>query len=83
MTPQEFCYWLRGFFELAKMSKDAYNLSFTPAQIDAIDKHLASVFTEKIMQPQPLLAPQPWPYMGGGGTGPSHFPPGSGGGVIC
>jgi len=41
MTPQDFAYWLQGFFELS----DTENLS--PSQISAIREHLALVFDKK------------------------------------
>lgn len=44
MTPEAFCYWLQGFFELS----DAETLS--PTQIQAIKNHLGLVF-EHVIDP--------------------------------
>lgn len=50
MSPQEFCYWLKGFFELMDAGpKRAEKLVLTAKQVDMIEKHLKSVFQEKIM----------------------------------
>lgn len=38
MTSRDFCYWLQGFFELAKTS------TLTPDQADLIRRHLSLVF---------------------------------------
>lgn len=42
MTSRDFCYWLQGFFELSNQSR------FNPAQVEAIQKHLALVFKHEI-----------------------------------
>lgn len=41
MTPEAFCYWLRGFFEMT----DAKEL--TPEQVRMVHQHLSLVFEEK------------------------------------
>jgi hypothetical protein len=76
MTEQQFCYWLKGFFELteradAKLSKQSLNSD----QVEMIEKHLRSVFAEKIMQ-QPFFNYDPRQ----GGSGPNSP---IGGGAIC
>jgi hypothetical protein len=40
MTAQEFCYWLQGFFEVAKPNE------ITPEQAKMIEEHLQLVFTK-------------------------------------
>jgi hypothetical protein len=51
MTPEQFTYWLKGFFELtsAGQPKDA-KLVLTAEQVDMISKHLDYVFQPKVMQ---------------------------------
>lgn len=43
MTPQEFCYWLQGFFEIA--SESNAKVTLTQGQVDMIQRHLNLVFT--------------------------------------
>lgn len=43
MTPDQFCYWLRGWFELNSTNPD-YVLDDT---LKMIDEHLSSVFKSK------------------------------------
>jgi hypothetical protein len=86
MTEKEFCYWLKGFFELmAAGPKCPDKLVLTANQVEMIDKHLRSVFAEKIMQ-EPLT----FEYSGTGASGqgggafiPAPFQQGPGGSVIC
>lgn len=40
MTPESFCYWLQGFFELQNPK------TITPEQVAVIKEHLALVFTK-------------------------------------
>lgn len=70
MRAEEFCYWLKGFFELIEAGpKTAEKLSFTKEQTEMIEKHLKSVFQEKIMAPYDI-------QQQGGGTGvPLPQPP--------
>ncbi len=53
MTPENFCYWLRGYFEL-EVEKHPLNmpcvLNLTNEQMLMIKKHLDSVFTPTIMK---------------------------------
>lgn len=44
MTPQEFCYWLQGYFELT--GKEAESLSAT--QVSVMRNHLNLVFKHEI-----------------------------------
>ncbi len=37
MSPQEFCYWLQGLFELGEPAE------LTPKQVDLIERHLDMV----------------------------------------
>jgi hypothetical protein len=66
MTPEQFCYWLQGFFEISGAEK------IDARQTKEIKNHLSTVF-EKVtpdvsipfIQPQTYPTPNPWP-----GTGP-------------
>jgi len=50
MSPENFCYWLKGFFELIDVGpKNPDKLVLTADQVEMIEKHLKSVFQEKIM----------------------------------
>ena len=50
MTPENFCYWMKGFFELLEAGpKTPEKLVLTIEQVEMIQKHLKSVFEEKIM----------------------------------
>lgn len=42
MSPENFCYWLRGFYELN--GEDATKYGLTKEQADMICKHLSLVF---------------------------------------
>jgi len=46
MTSREFCYWLQGYFEIAKQSSQPPGL--TTYQTSIIEKHLAMVFKHEI-----------------------------------
>lgn len=59
MTPEQFCYWLRGIFEIqtAGLDKDAKHVpKLTESQIDMIHRHLGSMFEAKIVSPSSALA---------------------------
>jgi hypothetical protein len=45
MTSREFCYWLQGYFEI---SDDDKGTVLGTAQVRAIKRHLAMVFTSDI-----------------------------------
>ena len=47
MKPQEFCYWLQGYFELSNESNLNRN------QIEIIKNHLDLVFYHSIDEPDP------------------------------
>jgi hypothetical protein len=71
MTPEQFCYWLRGFFELEdadNLSESRPRLKLEESRTDMIRKHLQSVFDNKIMSPQ-ITQPVP------GGTGAPYIQP--------
>jgi len=51
MTPREFCYWFRGFFEL-NVHTPKSELGLSASQAEIISKHLNLVFNCKV---QPLL----------------------------
>ena len=40
MTPDQFCYWLRGYFELSGEK------ALTPQQVDMIKKHLDLLYID-------------------------------------
>lgn len=48
MTPENFCYWLQGYFELQEEMKDGRGLGAGQAQ--TIQKHLQLVFTPVMQQ---------------------------------
>lgn len=50
MTSRDFCYWLQGFFEIAKPR------DLSAEDIDLIAKHLALVFKHEI---DPSAGPKP------------------------
>lgn len=43
MTPENFCYWLKGYFEL----KDPSNKSIDAEQVKVIQDHLELVFKKE------------------------------------
>ncbi len=53
MTPENFCYWLRGYFEIHGnkpcLPEPAPRWNLNDSQIDMINEHLRSVFEAKIM----------------------------------
>lgn len=49
MKPQEFCYWLMGYFEIAGGSEP----TLTAEQVKIIKNHLALVFKHSIDTPDP------------------------------
>lgn len=78
MTPEQFCYWLRGIFEIQTAGLDN-NTKFVPklteSQIDMIHRHLESCFHAKIsMQGEPLVGPSPLADLCPMGTFPSIRP---------
>ena len=66
MTPQDFCYWLNGYFDLS----DGQTLS--PRQVEVIKGHLSLVFDkqkpslkdliEKELTPESVLDKMPLPW---------------------
>lgn len=62
MTPEQFCYWLKGYFELLNADPDipaAQKLTLSVEQVAMIHAHLKSVFAEKIMIPPVLPVNDP------------------------
>lgn len=55
MTPEAFCYWLQGWFELN--STIDHRKGATPETLEMIKKHLQSVFTNTIMNPGLTINP--------------------------
>lgn len=51
MTPEQFCYWLRGFTELFPSKDKDWAKNWHPdgEQWNTIQKHLESVFENRIM----------------------------------
>lgn len=47
MTPQDFCYWLQGYFEISN------NVTLTQGQVKQIKKHLKLVFYHHIDPKEP------------------------------
>lgn len=49
MKAAEFCYWLRGYFEIRKAKcTRAIDLSISAEQADTIENHLAMVFAHEL-----------------------------------
>lgn len=61
VSPEQFCYWLRGILEIQTAGLDN-NCKFVPklteSQIMMIDDHLKSVFDNRVMQ-QTTVTPTP------------------------
>lgn len=61
MTPENFCYWLQGYFEIREASGKDKEL-LTQAQVNMIQEHLRLVFnkvSKKETIHSPLLGPHP------------------------
>lgn len=54
MTPENFCYWLRGFLELTE--KD--NLTLDSNQVHIISKHLRLVLADVTSEPEQKSEPE-------------------------
>lgn len=44
MTPENFCYWLQGFFEINRKNTLTPFINITPSQSLEIENHLKLVF---------------------------------------
>lgn len=44
MTPENFCYWLQGFFEINRKNTLTPFINITPLQSQEIENHLNLVF---------------------------------------
>jgi hypothetical protein len=64
MTPENFCYWLNGFFELTGQDKELF-----PRQYDIIRDHLSLVFNKLT----PIVA-EPYDILKTPHTGEVHRP---------
>jgi hypothetical protein len=52
MTPENFCYWLKGIFEIQEAGLDKNekrSIRLTEAQIEMINTHLNYVFQPKVI----------------------------------
>jgi hypothetical protein len=48
MTSRDFCYWLQGYFEVARASKEPGEIAIDAAQAEMIQRHLSLVFKHEI-----------------------------------
>ena len=48
MTPQEFCYWLQGYFEITREDNSSSAKGLTVDQMRVLKNHLALVFKHSI-----------------------------------
>lgn len=69
MTPENFCYWLQGFFEISKATE------MTDLQVEEIKNHLQLVFkketpdlNELILSHESESYPAPFPLTFHGGS---------------
>lgn len=53
MNERDFCYWLRGFFEINQVNGQCPG--FTRTQMELIDKHLKLVFTPVVTLTNPIV----------------------------
>ncbi len=44
MTPENFCYWLKGYLELLSVDKNPEKPELNKDQVEMIDQHLGYVF---------------------------------------
>lgn len=57
MTPEQFAYWLQGFFELSDPS------ALSGSQVDIIREHLKTVFEKRTTDIKPMPAtPRSLPF---------------------
>lgn len=61
MTPEQFVYWLQGFFELRAADPEMASKPITPAQEKMIRDHLALVFMK--VTPAVPGVPAPMPFI--------------------
>ena len=47
MTPEQFCYWLQGFFEIEYASNNPEKVTLTSRQVETIKDHLKLVFNKQ------------------------------------
>jgi hypothetical protein len=47
MTPEQFVYWLHGYFELTEPIDNSGQFSLTPEQVTIIKQHLDKVFNRE------------------------------------
>lgn len=73
MTPEQFCYWLQGYFEIQGIGTKDDMEGVHPDQAKIIRDHLNLVFDKKT--PQRQVAPPPLPTSRGGGLRYCGAPP--------
>jgi hypothetical protein len=74
MTPENFCYWLRGFFELEVLTSNKPDMppNLTDRQVKVISDHLASVFEARLaLAPSTITHSGAFPGMVESTRGPS------------
>lgn len=65
MTPENFCYWLKGYFEVeALISNKPEKPTLTDAQVLCVKQHLDYVFAAKTVIGGPTVSPSPGSYFG-------------------
>lgn len=68
MTPENFCYWLQGFFEIKKVIPGTNTISISDEQSKMIEEHLKMVFKIKQLKETTSLQIQPFPSQSLQGT---------------
>lgn len=48
MTSRDFCFWLQGYFEIARSSDEGARITMNAAQTELLKQHLALVFKHEI-----------------------------------
>ena len=61
MKPNEFCYWLQGFFELS-----SGNIALNDSQIAVVKEHLQLVFHKETLKETTNVVIPPYPQKRGG-----------------
>lgn len=63
MNPEQFTYWLQGFFELRALDPSMKDAPLLPEQVRMIQEHLALVFTKVTSSGDgsPVIDLEHWP----------------------